>query len=273
MARRIVDSGFPTTLWARRHESLQPFVDTSASIASTPAELAEGSSIACVCVTSDRDVEEVVLGAHGLLAGLAAGTTLIIHSTVHPNTCIHLSERAASQGVALLDAPVSGGGKAASQGSLLVMVGGDAEVLARAHPVLATYGNPILHLGGIGAGQVAKLANNLVFAAQMALATDAFAFVDQLGLDRAMMAQVLERGSGSSRAATILSGSGFDLGGLGQVAGPLLQKDVGLIVDVAQQYGAVPPAPLLGLARAALALLMPDLGGAPPGSSKSGHDG
>lgn len=272
MARRIVDSGFPLTLWARRPETLQPFANTPASFASTPAALAEASSIACVCVTSDQDVEDVVLGPHGVLAGLPAHTTLIIHSTVHPNTCVRLSERAGAQGVALLDAPVSGGGEAASQGSLLVMVGGDASVLARVQPVLATYGNPVLHLGGVGAGQIAKLANNLVFAAQMALATDAFSFVDQLGLDRSMMAQVLERGSGSSRAAVILSGSGFDLGGLGQIAGPLLQKDVGLIVDVAQQLEAVPPPALLGLARAALALLTPDIDGVPPGSSDSGHN-
>jgi 3-hydroxyisobutyrate dehydrogenase-like beta-hydroxyacid dehydrogenase len=137
---------------------------------------------------------------------------------------------------------------------------------------LATYGDPILHLGGVGAGQIAKLVNNLVFAAQMALASDAFSFVDQLGLDRSMMAQVLERGSGSSRAAVILSGSGFDLGRLGQTAGPLLQKDVGLIVDVAQQQQAVPPPALVGLARAALALLNRDIDAVPRGSSDSGRD-
>ena len=174
--------------------------------------MAEASSIVCICVTGDEDVFEVVEGADGVLSGLAPGGTLIVHSTVHPETCIRLHLLGAEKGITVLDAPVSGGGPAAAQGTLLVMVGGDEAGLDRARPVLATFGDPILHLGDIGAGQMAKLVNNLVFTAQIALSLDTFALVDELGLDGVAMAQVFERGSGASRAATMLSAPGFDIG-------------------------------------------------------------
>ncbi len=255
MAHRIIEAGFPMTLWARRQETLKPFGDTAANTASTPAAVAEASSIVCICVTGDEDLEEVALGADGVLAGMASGGTMVVHSTVHPETCIRLRRQAAETGVGFLDAPVSGGGPAAEQGTLLVMVGGEAAVLDRVRPVLATFGEPILRLGDVGAGQTAKLVNNLLFTAQIALSLETFAFVDALGLDGAAMAQVFERGSGASRAATILSASGFDTSGLGRVAGPLLRKDVNLIADVARRHHVSPPDSLVGLAEKGLLVL------------------
>jgi 3-hydroxyisobutyrate dehydrogenase-like beta-hydroxyacid dehydrogenase len=260
MARRITEAGFPLTLWARRQETLEPFDDTGANTAATPAAVAEASSIVCICVTSDEDVKEVALGVDGVLAGMAPGGTMVVHSTIHPETCIGLRGQAAENGVSFLDAPVSGGGPAAEQGTLLVMVGGEAEVLDRVRPVLATFGEPILHLGDVGAGQTAKLVNNLVFTAQIALSLETFAFVDELGLDGSAMAQVFERGSGASRAATILSASGFDLRGIGRVAGPLLRKDVNLIADVARRQHVAPPDSVVGLARKCLLALGDDEG-------------
>jgi 3-hydroxyisobutyrate dehydrogenase-like beta-hydroxyacid dehydrogenase len=135
------------------------------------------------------------------------------------------------------------------------MVGGESAVLDRVRPVLATFGEPVVHLGDVGAGQTAKLVNNLVFTAQIALALETFAFVDELGLDGAAMAQVFERGSGSSRAATILSAPGFQLGGFGRVAGPLLRKDVKLLADVAQQKRVAPPDSVAALAEKGLLVL------------------
>jgi len=255
MARRVVDEGFALTLWARRPESLEPFADSAATVALSPAALAAVSEIVCICVTGDVDVEQVVLGPDGVLGGLAAGGVLIIHSTVHPETCQRLSEVAAEKEIVLLDAPVSGGGPAAMERALLVMVGGDRTILERVRPVLASFGDPILHLGPVGAGQTAKLINNLAFTAQLAFALDLFAFVDQLGVDRAAMAQVLDRGSGGSRASSIVSGSAFELSGLGQVAGPLLQKDFGLVADIARTRNVDLPEALRRLAESSLAVL------------------
>ncbi|HEX4218869.1 MAG TPA: NAD(P)-dependent oxidoreductase [Acidimicrobiales bacterium] len=252
MARQIIEGGFPLNLWARRDGSLATFADTAATSAGSPAELAEASSIVCLCVTGDDDVEDVLLRPDGVFAGLGAGGSVMIHSTVHPDTCRRLWQHGSERSIAVVDAPVSGGGAAASRRNLLVMVGGDTQTVERVRPVLATFGDPILHLGPIGAGQVAKLVNNFVFTAQTALALETFAFVDALGLDQGAMAHVFDHGSGGSRAASILSGSKFDLSGMKKVAAPLLRKDVGLAVDVARSQGASLPPTVLKLAEAAL---------------------
>jgi 3-hydroxyisobutyrate dehydrogenase len=255
MARRIVDAGFPLTLWARRPETLASFAETPATTATSPAILAERSEVVGVCVTGDDDVDEVVLGPHGVLAGIAPGGAVVIHSTVHPQTCARLARSAAERGVQLIDAPVSGGGPAASQGTLLVMVGGDEATVSQVRPVLETFGDPIIHLGPVGAGQTAKLVNNLAFTAHIAVALDTFAFVDRLGLDPVAMARVLERGSGGSKATSVIAGSILDLSDLGLVAGPLLQKDFQLISDVARSQRVALPDSILGLAEHSLAVL------------------
>ncbi len=271
MARRIVEGGYPLTLWARRPQSLEPFGDTAAVAASTPAELGAASDVVGICVVADADVEDVVLRPDGVLAGMAPGGVVAVHATIHPDTCRRLAEQAAGRGVAVVDAPVSGGGPAAAQGKLLVMAGGDAEHVDRCRPVFETFGDPVVHLGPLGSGQMAKLLNNLVFTAQITLALDTFSFADRLEVDRAALAQVLAHGSGGSRVAAILSASGFDTTGMRQHAG-VLRKDVGIMLDVARAAGAAEPASIVELAQNALATLEspPDaVAGQPAGGSDS----
>lgn len=253
MARRIADAGFPLTLWARRPEALEPFRDTPASAAATPAELGAASDLVGICVVADADVEEVLSGPGGVLAGMAPGGVVAVHSTVHPDTCHRIAGRA-GPGVAVVDAPVSGGGGAALEGRLVVMVGGDPEPAERCRPVFETFGDPVIHLGPLGSGQVAKLINNLVFTAQLAVAAETFSLADRLGLDRAALARVLGGGSGGTRAAAIVAGGGFDLAGL-RGAASLLEKDVGIIRDLADTRGASRPRRLDALAQDALDLL------------------
>ncbi len=254
IARRIVEEGFPLTLWARRPETVASFRDTAARVASTPAELGAASDIVGICVVTDADVEDVLLRADGVLAGMSPGGIVVIHSTIHPGTCRRLAEQAAQRDVAIVDAPVSGGGGAASQRKLLIMAGGDGEHFARCRPVFETFAQPLIHLGPLGTGQIAKLLNNFVFTAQIAVALDTFSFADRLGVDRAALAQVLAHGSGGSRAAAILSFTNFDISGIRQAVS-LLRKDVGLLLDVARARGTAEPAALLGLANTALATL------------------
>ncbi|ROO86568.1 3-hydroxyisobutyrate dehydrogenase-like beta-hydroxyacid dehydrogenase [Actinocorallia herbida] len=237
MARRIIEAGFPTTLWARRPETLEPFADTAASIAVSPAEVGAASDLACVCVLDDAGVEEVVSGPNGLLEGMRPGGVIAVHSTVHPETCARLAERAAERGVGLVDAPVSGGGPAAEVGSLLVMAAGEAGTVERCRPVFATYGDPIVHLGPVGAGQRAKLINNLLLAANLGVAESAFALARELGVDPAQLAVVLSRGSGSSFATGMLPRAGFVLAPMGGKAGPLLQKDARIVAELAEANG------------------------------------
>ncbi len=229
MARRIIDAGFPTTLWARRPASLEPYQDTAASYADNPADLGVASDILCVCVVDDAGVDEVLRGPSGALEWMGDGSIVIIHSTVHPATCLRLQDDYPN--LHIVDAPVSGGGHKAAEGELLVMVGGPAEVVDRCRPVLDTFGDPVLHLGPLGAGQEAKVLNNTVFAAQLALAAEVFALAARRGLDQQALATILSSGSGRSYAAEVVAGGGFDLEVLGPLAGELLAKDVGILVD------------------------------------------
>jgi 3-hydroxyisobutyrate dehydrogenase-like beta-hydroxyacid dehydrogenase len=226
MARRIVEGGFETTLWARRDASLEPYADTAAKTAGSPAELAAASDLVCVCVVGDDDVRQVLYGETGVLAGLASGGIVAIHSTVHPDTCREIAEKAAAQGVSLIDAPVSGGAPAVEEGKLLVMVGGEGDVADRCRPVFATYADPIVHLGPVGSGQVTKILNNLLFTANLGSAATTLELGKSLGIPADSLAAVLNGGSATSKALGSVAAMGGSLDQLGAIAGGLLQKDV-----------------------------------------------
>ncbi|MCX4831283.1 NAD(P)-binding domain-containing protein [Streptomyces sp. NBC_01016] len=255
MARRILDAGLPLTLWARRPQSLEPFAGTKAEVADTPAELAAACDVVGVCVVGDADVEEVVLGESGVLAGLRPGAVLAVHSTVHPDTCRSLGALAAERGAHVVDAPVSGGGPAASEGKLLVMAGGDSDAVERCRPVFAAYGDPVVHLGPLGAGQVTKLLNNTLFTATFGIAASALALGQRLGVEPERFAEVAGHGSAASFALGRLAASGCDPTRMGAVAGGLLGKDVrlmGSLVDDSPTEAAEATEDVLAQARAAL---------------------
>jgi 3-hydroxyisobutyrate dehydrogenase-like beta-hydroxyacid dehydrogenase len=254
MARRIVDEGFPLSLWARRPESLSPFADTAAVAVASPAEVGAASDVVGICVVNDAGVDAVVRGPEGVLAGMAPGGIIAIHSTVHPDTCRRLASAAAEHGVSVVDAPVSGGGGAAAERRLLVMVGGDEAAVERCRPIFATFGDPIITLGGVGSGQVAKLVNNLVFTAQIAVAHATFLVADRLGVDRTALAEVLAHGSGGSRVMALCAAMGSTTEGMEQAA-PLLRKDVTLVLDVLSATGEAPLPVLPALAETALTTL------------------
>ncbi|EFG75510.1 phosphogluconate dehydrogenase (decarboxylating), NAD binding domain protein [Mycobacterium parascrofulaceum ATCC BAA-614] len=253
MARRIVEGGYETTLWARRPATLEAFADTKAKVAESPAELAAASDLVCVCVVGDADVDQIASGDRGVLAAMKPGGVIAIHSTVHPNTCRELANQAAAKGISVVDAPVSGGGGAASEGRLLVMVGGDADVVERCRPVFATYADPIVHLGELGSGQTTKLLNNLLFTAHLGTAATALSLAGALGVDPDRLTEVVSRSSGNSFALNALGGIG-GLDRLAGVAGSLLQKDARLLVDLADRAGAGGGA-VLEAADAALGLM------------------
>jgi 3-hydroxyisobutyrate dehydrogenase len=253
MARRIVEGGFPLTLWARRPDTLAPFADTAAKTASTPAELAANSDVIGLCVRDDNDIEQVTSGADGLLAGVAPGAIIAVHSTVHPDTVRALADRAAEKGAFVVDAPVSGGQPAASAGRLLVMVGGEEEHVERARPVFSTYGDPVVYLGPLGAGQVTKLLNNTLFTAHLAVGASLLKLGRDLSVDPAGLATVIRHGSGESFALARIADAGGTLDRIAGHAGPLLAKDVRLTVAVAEAAGLAVDVPVVAAADAALA--------------------
>jgi 3-hydroxyisobutyrate dehydrogenase len=195
MARRMIDAGYPVTLWARRPEALAPYSDTPAEFVADIATLARNADHVGVCVVDDAGVQQV---CDELIPAMKAGSRIAIHSTVQPQLCIALAQRAAARGIALIDAPVSGGGGGAAAGTLTVMVGGDAQVLAAARPVFETFAGLIVHLGDVGAGQMAKLVNNALMAANLAVAHHALAAGAALDLDRAALIELIKVSSGRS---------------------------------------------------------------------------
>lgn len=243
MARRIVEGGFELTLWARRPAAVEPYADTAAKIAVTPAELGAASDLVCLCVVGDEDVRQVLNGETGVLAGLAPGGILAIHSTVHPDTCREIAKSAAAKGISVIDAPVSGGAPAAAEGSLLVMVGGDEDVVAKVRPVFDTFSDAVVHLGPLGSGQVTKILNNLLFSANLGSAMSTLELGESLGVPRKELCEVLARGSATSKAVNSVAMFGGTLEALAPIAGALLQKDVrhaaSLADDAAAPQGTV----------------------------------
>ena len=195
MARRMIDAGYAVTLWARRPETLEPFAGTAAQIAPSLAELGAACDHVGICVVDDAGVQEVCTA---LFSAMRRGTCIAVHATVHPHTCIALAERAAQRGIALIDAPVSGGAPAAAAGTLTVMAGGDAEAVEAARPVFKSFAGQIFHLGGVGAGQNAKLINNALMAAHVALAHHGLTAAKTLGLDRTALIELVKVSSGRS---------------------------------------------------------------------------
>jgi 3-hydroxyisobutyrate dehydrogenase-like beta-hydroxyacid dehydrogenase len=230
MARRIVDAGHPTTLWARRPQSLAPFSGSAASCAATPAELGAASDVLCVCVVDDRDVEQVLAGPEGAMRAMAPGSVVVIHSTVHPRTCRRLQE--AHPELRVVDAPVSGGAGRADEGTLLVMVGGESAAIARCRPVLATFGDPIVVVGELGAAQEAKLLNNTLFTAQLGLVAEAFELAGARGLDSEAVGTILANGSAQSYAADVVAAFGCSLDRLAEMTASLLTKDVSIFTTL-----------------------------------------
>jgi len=254
MARRIIEAGYPVTLWARSPTTLEQFAGTGAKTAGSPAELAAASDLVCLCVRADADVDEVITGPDGVLAGLAAGGVIAVHSTVHPDTCRRLAGLAAAKDVRLIDATVSGGGPAAAAGHLLVMAGGDAETVEFCRPVFAAYADPIVHLGPVGAGQVTKLLNNVLFTAHLGTAASLLTLGQSLGVDPLRLADVISHGSGNSFALQRVASAGGTLDRIAGHAGALLRKDVALAADLSAAADA-PAGTVLAAADDALALM------------------
>lgn len=227
MARRMIDAGFPTVLWARREATLDPYRETAATYAATVADLGAQVEHVGVCVVTDDDVKQV---CDELFSAMVPGGRIAIHSTILPETCKALAKQAAEHGLVLIDAPVSGGSPAAEVGALTVMVGGDAAAFAAAKPVFETFGRLIVHLGEVGAGQHAKLINNALLAANMGLAHAAITAGDKLGVDRKTLAELLMASSGRSMGVEIYAR--MPRPGAFQHGGALLAKDVRLLGEV-----------------------------------------
>jgi 3-hydroxyisobutyrate dehydrogenase len=205
MAGHLRAAGHALTVANRsRGPRVQALLEAGAEWAETPAALAAASDVVITILGFPQDVEQVWLGADGLLAGARPGTLLIDMTTSSPRLAARLAEAAAAKGCAALDAPVSGGEPGARNAALSIMVGGDAASFARAEPVFARMGKAIRHMGGPGAGQHTKMANQIAIASTVMGVAEALSYARRAGLDGEAVVAALAPGAATSFQLTAL---------------------------------------------------------------------
>jgi 3-hydroxyisobutyrate dehydrogenase-like beta-hydroxyacid dehydrogenase len=227
MAHRIADAGLPLVVWARRPEVLGAYAAKGATIAASVAELGEQCEHVGICVVNDADVFSIT---DQLIPAMPKGGRIAIHSTVLPETVQKLEAQCDASGLALIDAPVSGGQPGAEAGTLTVMCGGRREAYEAALPVFRTFGRLIPLLGPAGAGQRAKIVNNAMLSAHMGVAMAAIEAAQALAIDRDAFVELIQASSGNSFGfgvfARLPSPAAFAVGA------PMLLKDMNLLKAV-----------------------------------------
>jgi len=241
MARNLLRAGHAVRVLSRSAARTAPLLDVGATAAESPAVMARQVDAVVTSLPDTPDVEQVVAGADGVLAGAHPGLLVIDTSTIAPEAARMLAARAAAAGTAFLDAPVSGGEQGAIAGTLSIMVGGEASAFARAEPVFAAIGRQALHMGGPGQGQMTKLVNQVVGATTLAAVAEGVLLASRAGLDPAAMVRALEAGAAAS---WMLSNLGPRMQRRDFAPGfmvRLQQKDLRLALAAADRVGAVLP--------------------------------
>jgi 3-hydroxyisobutyrate dehydrogenase-like beta-hydroxyacid dehydrogenase len=201
MVRRLVESGHEVRALGRSDEKCQAVRELGAQAVTDLAEVAHQADVVVVCVFTDEQMQEV---SGDLVSAMPSGAVLVIHTTGSPRT----AEAVAAKGVDVVDAPVSGGPHDIAAGHVTLFVGGPDDAVERVRPVLASYGDPILHVGPIGAGQRVKLINNTLFAAQIGMLREAVQLGTRLGVDERRLLDAIGHGSAASRVASIVGACG-----------------------------------------------------------------
>ncbi|MFI1016389.1 NAD(P)-dependent oxidoreductase [Streptomyces sp. NPDC020965] len=194
MAWHLLSAGYPLTVYARTPAKVAALTGAGATLAGTPAQLAETSELIVGCLLDEEAVEAVYHGAHGLFSGVRGGHLLVEHGTLAPRVVRALAARAGGLGAGFLDVPVTGGPQRAREGRLTGMAGGRAEHLDAVRPLLGTYCSELVHVGPLGAGAQVKMVNQLLVSVHVAAAAEAAALLGRLGLDAARAKTVLMSG-------------------------------------------------------------------------------
>jgi len=205
MAKNLLKAGYSVVVNSRSQGPVDDLVAAGATRADTPAAAASGATRIITMVPDSADVEQVLEGPNGVFSTLQRGTILVDCSSIAPAVARRLAERAASLGAAMLDAPVSGGDIGAINGTLSIMVGGDAQAFATVKPILDVLGNPdrVVHVGDAGAGQLCKLCNQMVIGGTLAVVAEAFALAKRAGVDAGKVREALLGGFAQSRVLDV----------------------------------------------------------------------
>jgi 3-hydroxyisobutyrate dehydrogenase len=246
MAANLARAGFPLTVWNRTPGRAEPLRQLGAVQATTPLEVAQASDVVVACLTDSPQVAEVLFGPRGLAEGFAPGSLFIDCSTISPAKAREFGERLGEHGVAMLDAPVSGGSEGAVAGTLTIMVGGEAGDLERGRDVLQAMGRTITHLGPLGSGQVAKAVNQVILCGTYLGVAEGIVLAMKAGMDPEKLVAALGAGAAGSwvlqnRSERMISDRyplGFKIA--------LHRKDLAIALELSRSVGAV--LPVAGLA-------------------------
>jgi 3-hydroxyisobutyrate dehydrogenase and related beta-hydroxyacid dehydrogenases len=239
MAGHLARAGHDVTVYNRTAAKAQAWVkEFGGRSAATPREAAAGADIVFACVGNDDDLRSVVLGADGAFAGMKQGACFVDHTTASAAVARELHAKAGESGLHFIDAPVSGGQAGAVNGVLTVMCGGEPEVFERVRPVITAYARAVTLIGAPGAGQLAKMVNQICIAGLVQGLAEGIAFGQAAGLDMKRVLDVISKGAAQSwqmenRGATMVDDK-FDFG----FAVDWMRKDLGLVLDEARNNGA-----------------------------------
>ncbi|WP_340648187.1 3-hydroxyisobutyrate dehydrogenase [Pseudoxanthomonas winnipegensis] len=248
MAANLVKAGHTLSVFDLAPAALEAAKAAGAHAAASALDTLDGAEVVISMLPASRHVEGLYLGDDGLLDQIPAGALVIDCSTIAPASARKVAQAAAARGLAMLDAPVSGGTAGAQAGTLTFIVGGEAQVLERARPVLQAMGKNIFHVGASGAGQVAKLCNNMALGVIMAVTGEAIGLGVAHGLDPKVLSQMMAVSTGRSWATEVcnpwpgvLENAPASRGYSGGFGNDLMLKDLGLAVEAAMGVGATIP--------------------------------
>jgi 2-hydroxy-3-oxopropionate reductase len=248
MARNLIEAGFELVLYNRTREKAEALAERGAEIAASPREAAAKSDVTITMLPGPPEVEELVAGEGGLLEGARDGSLLVDMSTSSPVLARELARRAGERGIGMLDAPVSGGDVGAIEGTLSIMVGGSEDDFERARPIFETLGKTVARVGGAGAGQVAKAANQIVVALTIEAVSEALVLGSKAGVDPAKIVEALSGGLAANKVMEIkgakLLSHEFEPGGKIEFQ----RKDLKIALAAAREYGV--PLPITAMVEA-----------------------
>jgi 3-hydroxyisobutyrate dehydrogenase-like beta-hydroxyacid dehydrogenase len=242
MAMHLLKGGHALAVWARRPEAMRAHVAAGARACASPADVAAHSDVVFSIVTATSDVEQVLLGTDGVVAGAHPGLVAVDMATISPVATRDFAARLAARGVAMLDAPVSGGETGAVAATLMIMVGGKPETFELARPLLQLMGKTVTHMGDHGAGQVTKLANQIAQVVNIQGIAEAMLFAQKNGADPVRVREALMGGFANSKMLELLGRRMVERDFEGGIQSRLHHKDFGLVLDIAHELGMALPA-------------------------------
>jgi 2-hydroxy-3-oxopropionate reductase len=237
LARHLLAAGHTLSTFARGERSRAHAKRLGLSVLPSPAEVARASEVVFTMVTAGSDVESIALGPEGIVHGDVPGSIHVDLSTISPTITREVGRRLNERGIAMLDAPVSGGVAGAKAAALTFFVGGDKTVFERARPLLECMGKTIFYMGPLGSGQVTKLANQIALLANLQGAAEALLFAREQGADAGKVREAVMTGFGASRMLDVLGKKMVERDFAAGIVAALHHKDLGVALELAHDTG------------------------------------